>query len=213
MAEHDFMVELDGIIDSTTPNLRSLESSRETIIRRNREVINNSSKAIEAIHAGNRERSLEYIKGAKSHLMEAGDLVAESRDASLLGRVIQNGEGEYVEAVLTYSYAFSESPKDLLRNLNISPVSVVWGILDFSGELRRLFLDSLMKREALSAEKALGTMKKIFSSLVAIDIRTSMISGFKKKLDLLRSQIERSTEDLVLASRMNELEASRIEER
>lgn len=204
MRDYDFMVELDGIIGSTTPLLRSLESSRETVIRRNREVVNNSSKAIEAVHAGNREMALRYIKGARSSLEEASGLVVESGESSLLGRVIQNGEGEYVEAILTYSFAFSESPKSLLEGMRISPVSIVWGILDFSGELRRLFLDSLMESEVASAKRALEAMKKIYSSLIAMDVRTSMISGFKKKLDLTRSQIERSTEDLILAARTNE---------
>ena len=62
-----------------------------------------------------------------------------------------------------------------------------------------------MEEDYDRALECLNTMRYIYGKMVAIDIRTSLIQGFKKKLDQLRIQIERSIEQLHLSFETNKL--------
>ena len=123
----------------------------------------------------------------------------------LTGNILLQSEQEYVEAVLTYSYVFDKDINSFLQDLNIASAAIITGILDFSGEVRRLLLNALMEEDYDKALECLNTMRYIYGKMIAIDIRTSLIQGFKKKLDQLRIQIERSIEQLHLSFETNKL--------
>ncbi|MFQ5711335.1 MAG: hypothetical protein ACE5GD_06100 [Candidatus Geothermarchaeales archaeon] len=199
MKREDFLTYIDGVVQEILPGLQSLESAREEVLKVNREIIFNSSKAIESVHAERFDEALQYLLRARSQLLGVEEDVERGKDVSLLRKILDSGQREFVEAVLTYSFACSVSPDDVFGEMELKPVSYVMGILDFAGELRRLFLDALIEGDFGAAETALKIMKRIYSALVGLDIRVSMLPGFKKRLDIVRNQIERSTENLYLS--------------
>ena len=196
---------IDVLLNSSLPSLKKLEGERELILQYSREIINICSKTIESSHTGDKEKAINYLNQAKIMLKKAKDISNDVEGSYLTGNILLQSEQEYVEAVLTYSYVFDKDINSFLQDLNITSAAIITGILDFSGEIRRLLLNALMEEDYDRALECLNTMRYIYGKMVAIDIRTSLIQGFKKKLDQLRIQIERSIEQLHLSFETNKL--------
>ena len=196
---------IDILLNASLPSLKKLEGERELILQYSRELINICSKTIESAHTGGKEKAINYLNQAKIILKKAKDISNNVEGSYLTGNILLQSEQEYVEAVLTYSYVFDKDINSFLQGLNITSAAIITGILDFSGEVRRLLLNALMEEDYDRALECLNTMRYIYGKMVAIDIRTSLIQGFKKKLDQLRIQIERSIEQLHLSFETNKL--------
>lgn len=199
MREEGFLAFIDGVIQKNLPVLHRIESIREEVIQVNRRIIFESSKAIESVHAKKFDEALQYIERAKLRLIKTREELGKEDASSLLDKMLESGEREFFEAALTYSFARSAPPGEILGEIDIKPIPLIMGIVDFTGELRRIFLDALVEGELHTAEESLRTIRHIYSTLIGLDVRVSMLPGFRKRLDIIRSQMERSTENLHLS--------------
>ncbi|RLG60839.1 hypothetical protein DRN86_01495 [Candidatus Geothermarchaeota archaeon] len=195
--------ELREIIRISSIDLRRFEDSREEILRLNREIISCSARSIEASRRRERERASEHLSKAMKALKECYK-IAEGRAQGKLRNLLVEGEKEFIEAVLTYSYVFDENYLKAIKELNASPFSIILGIFDFTGELRRIFVDKLLEGEFDDAKRIVQLLRTVYSEMIYGDIRSSIIPGFKRRIDVLRNQIERCVEDLNFSLRIRE---------
>lgn len=198
-------MKLRQLLKEAGEELREYEAKREDVIQQNRRVVTLCSRAIESCHAGEPSRALESIQEAREILSEALRQVTSFDTPTDLNRSIQNAEREFVEASVTYAYFAGNSPTQFTEGLPINLISKVLGVFEFTGELRRLMLQSLVDDDHEDAEEALESMKAAYDAILTMDARTSLIPNYKRRLDTLRSQIEKSTETLAYHQRSNEL--------
>ena len=181
--------------------LSEVETLKDIVIKGNRDVISSCSKAIDAARIGERGKAEEELLRAINGYESLRKRLAESElGEEHLFKLILEAEREVVEAYLFYLYVFGSAPPLDLSSL--SPEGIVRGFLDFTGELRRLFLEKLIKDDLRGARESLELMKEVYSMISSSGIHLSTFGDLKRRLDILRSQIEKSLEDLNVAMRI-----------
>ena len=181
--------------------LKRIEEDKDEILKLVREIIACSSRSIEASKRGDEEKAEMYLEKARSNLMKCYEIIKQNNYGYKLLNIIADGEKEFVEAAFTFSLMFDKNYWEMLKDLEIDPYSKLLGILEFSGEVRRIFIEKLLEEETQEARKLIDLLDKIYQEIVCRDIRYSLIPGLKRRLDILRNQIEKCLEDLNLALR------------
>lgn len=201
---------LKEIIRECSSFLRIYEEKREEVMKLNREIISYSARCTEASKRGEREKAMKYLEEAKKRVRRCHKIISEVKQGEKLYSLISEGEKELVEAILTYSYVFNEPYGEILTHLN--PFSIILGIMDFSGELRRIFIEMITNDDFEEAEKTVNLLKEIYLNIIYEDLRLSVVPGFKRRLDILRNQIEKCMENLNFSRRLANRSISREDE-
>ena len=130
--------------------LEKTNSSREFLIKNNREVIINCSQAIIAIHKND-------LGSAKLKIKKAKLLLAKLKQKSTgdLSRYILTPEQELVEAIALLSIIEGKQIPSY-KSIKVSGESYILGLLDCIGELKRQVIDQI-RIEGL--EEAVGFIK------------------------------------------------------
>jgi len=181
--------------------LKRIEEDKDVTLKLIREIIACSSRSIEASKRGDKEKAETYLEKAKRNLIKCYEIIKQNKYGYKLLNIIADGEKEFVEATFTLSLMFDKDYQEILKDLEIDPYSKLLGILEFSGEVRRIFIEKLLNEEIQEARKLIDLLDKIYQEIVCRDIRYSLVPGLKRRLDILRNQIEKCLEDLNLALR------------
>ena len=83
--------------------------------------------------------------------------------------------------------------------MNIPYLAYLHGIPDFVGELRRVTLDSLRRKDIVTAVKALDLMDELYSYLITLDFPDGLTYNLRKKTDFARNITEKTRGDLTLS--------------
>lgn len=140
---------------------------------------------------------------AGEKLGEAGELVGElggmlegHPDLYFAGYV-RNAHQEYVEALLFYNYVSGmEFPWP--RDVGVPEAQYLLGLGDFIGELRKYFLEILVKGDLERAEEVYRSIKDLYDELSILDYPKSFVN-IRHKQDNARYILERTLEDLIRA--------------
>jgi len=181
--------------------LKRIEEDKDEILKLVREIIACSSRSIEASKRSDEEKAKAYLEKAKRNLMKCYEIIKQNEYGYKLLNIIADGEKEFVEATFTFSLMFDKDYQEILENLEIDPYSKLLGILEFSGEVRRIFIEKLLNERTREARELIDLLDRIYQEIVCRDIRYSLVPGLKRRLDILRNQIEKCLEDLNLALR------------
>ena len=177
-----------------------LDDNRELIIRIARDLLNSSVNANRKLSAGDLDTARKHLEDAFTQYHEANIIIDKlsAYDKQYLYKIMDESLKELVEAILFYNRLSSKSlGEDILSNL---PSKIfVEGLFDYIGELHRKFLQYLLERDLLEAEKILEELKELYDILSFFVLKSFYIPDFRRKLDLLRNILLKSMEDLATA--------------
>jgi translin len=111
---------------------------------------------------------------------------------------------EYAEAMLLY-YLITKEKLLSIKESKVEPIPYLLGLLDFVGELRRICLVYLIKGDLDKATEIFNLMEMIYEDAFSIN-HTSIIPGFRRKLDNTRRIVESTRGDVATDTRRISLE-------
>ena len=175
-------------VKSSLPQIsRELEktnSSREFLIKNNREVIVNCSQAIIAIHKNDLDSAKLKIKKAKSLLVKL-----KQKAKGDLDRYLLTPEQELVEAVALLS-VIEGKQIPTYKSIKVSGESYILGLLDCIGELKRQVIDQIRIGNSKNAERYFGIMEELYLVLYTFATYDKIVKEARRKLDVNRMLVE-----------------------
>lgn len=191
------------LINIINARFELLDETREKAIQLNRQLLRISINAITLINKGKIDSVKEYLKDANMLIQKIYELLNRlgPEDNIYILKVVSEGIREYVEATLLYSYFSGEDLLDINYLIRFGPTPIIEGFFDFIGELRRFFLGLLIENEIEKAKSIIDYIKKIYNILLMLNIKNYYISSFKRRFDILRSQLDKCLEDYNFALR------------
>jgi translin len=157
---------------------------RERVLKESRDVISACSRAIIAIHSEKGKDARKELSGARSLVMDLRRL-GEGPSA----RYLVSPETEFVEASTVLALS-SGKPIPSIDSLGVSPEAYLLGLLDTVGELKRMVLNSIMKRKVEQARKYFGLMEEIYSACSPLAVYDHVANGARRKIDVARMLVE-----------------------
>ena len=197
------VVNISEIIAEIREVLDKKDELREEALKLTREIVRLSGDSIKALHRGELKIAKERLKKAEDLVKRLKEGLKGHEDLYFTGYV-QNAHQEYVEALLFYRYLLGEkfpSP----REIGIPEADYALGIGDFIGELRRHFLNLLLKGEIERAQEVYAFMEKVYDGLVTLEYPKGLVN-VRQKQDQARYILERTLEDLTRAKINKDLE-------
>ncbi len=190
--------EIENFINYVNERFIVLDEKREIVIRLNREMLKTAVEAIDLINKGEIERVPSLINRCEKILEKISEIIEkyEYQDKIYLLKIVGESLREYVEATLLYSFITNGEIKfnfQRISHLGITPI--LEGIFDFIGEIRRYFLRLLIDNEIKKAKFVLDFINYIYNCLSKLKIRNYYIPSYKKRLDILRAQLDKCLED------------------
>lgn len=177
--------EILRIIDEAISVLDTRDLARENIIKISRDLIRCSGRVVSLLLAEERYKAENELRSCETlarellkHLNEAPDLVRGLGSQAL---------AEYCEALLL-SKIFIETTLEC--DDNIPKESVLSGILDLTGELKRIAIRLLGEWDLEKVREIIDLMKKIYLKLSPLDYPDALVPGYRHKIDVLRRNIE-----------------------
>ena len=164
--------------------LEKTNSSREFLIKNNREVVLNCSQAIIAIHKNDLDSSKLKIKKAKSLLIKL-----KQKSKGDLDRYLLTPEQELVEAIALLS-VIEGKQIPTYKSMKVSGESYILGLLDCIGELKRQVIDQIRIGNSKNAEKYFGIMEELYLILYPFATYDKIVKEARRKLDVNRMLVE-----------------------
>jgi translin len=191
--EREFMGDpLDSEIRKMSGLLSKKQKTFDSVMNISRDMIRLAGESITMLHNDERGAALKKIKdiGAKARAMQKID--SEFRYNSL------QAYQEYAEAFCFYSIKTRRKlPK--LSEVGVPYEAYLLGLMDTVGELKREVLESLRSNDIKTAEWYLEVMKKIYDSTRSVRFAEAVLSGFRRKQDVARIQIEGAGSEILSA--------------
>jgi translin len=180
--------DLSRVIMEIKEKLDELDNVRNEALKVSRDVIRFSGWSITSLLNGD-------INGARVNLEKCRDtamrLLEMTRPYPVLyySGFVNNAVSEYVEAELFYRIV---TEKRVLgpSELKVPYVPYLQGLADTVGELRRLALDYLGKRDVESAEELFEWMNLVYVELKGLDYPDSLVPGLRRKVDVARRLVD-----------------------
>ena len=168
--------------------LASLESAREHLVKRGREISRLARRLSSYTLLGlTDDASRVFGELADAYRSVAGEL---SRYPELLySNLFYSVTAEYVEAVQLYSVVFGEGIRGP-DELGVHPVPYVLGLLDLVGELKRVSLESLRRGDYQKSFEYLDIAERVYETLSELSAADAVVPGFRRKLDIYRKVID-----------------------
>lgn len=174
--------------------LEEREKAREELLKLTREMRINATRAVMAVHA----EKLSDAKRLVEEAIQVLEKVVEFRKyPEIYYPITHDSMQELVEAYALLKVVNGENFWEI--ELEVEPASVLTGLADLIGELRRLSLDSMRKGDVERAEKYLDVMEEIYAELITFSFPDKLTPGLRFKLDSARQSIERTKSDLLSA--------------
>ncbi len=182
------------VLDYVRKFLEEREKAREELLKLTREMRINATKSVMAVHAGKLNDAKRFVEKA----IEVLEKVVEFKKyPEIYYPITHDAMQELVEAYALMKVMSGESFWEI--ELEVEPASVLTGLADLIGELRRLSLDSMRKGEVEKAEKYLNIMEEIYAELITFSFPDKLTPGLRFKLDSARQSLERTKSDLLSA--------------
>ena len=164
--------------------LEKTNSSREFLIKNNREVIINCSQAIIAINKNDLNSAKLKIKKAKMLLAKL-----KQKTTGGLDRYLLTPEQELVEAIALLSIIEGKQIPTY-KSIKVSGESYILGLLDCIGELKRQIIDQIRIGNSKNAENLFEVMENLYLMLYPFATYDKIVKESRRKLDVNRILVE-----------------------
>ncbi len=184
----DYSVSFENVqnsLNSLSSQMKELEQRRESLIKETREVISLCSKAIILLHGDKVKESETMLNSASSSIKKLKDYVICDLD-----RYLWPAEQEYVEAYVLKEIVERKSFLSGHDKLNVSLNAYVTGLLDCTGEIKRMIYDNLRKNNHGYSLSLFEIMQSIYNLVYPFSFYDNLIPGIRKKLDVSKRMME-----------------------
>ncbi len=182
-------------LESIRKRLDEIDDAREELLKLSREMRRKATLAISSIHMRDVRRARELLREAREILRR----INAYRECEIYYPITRDSMQELVEGEILLKIV-SENRLEIPHfDVEVHPSSILTGIADAVGELRRYILDLLRKSEIEEAERLIKTMEKIYFSLISFNYPDKIVPGLKSKMDMIRLSLERTKSDLISA--------------
>jgi translin len=184
----DYSVSFEHVqnsLNSLSSQMKELEQRREALIKETREVISLCSKAIILLHGDRVKDSETLLNSASASIKKLKDYVICDLD-----RYLWPAEQEYVEAYVLKEIVERKSFLSGHDELNVSLNAYVTGLLDCTGEIKRMIYDNLRKNNHGYSLSLFEIMQSIYNLVYPFSFYDNLIPGIRKKLDVSKRMME-----------------------
>jgi translin len=171
-------------LSKTDSYLADQLARRERVLKESRDVISACSRAIINVHSGKQKEAQKELAAARSLL---GSLRKSSEGPS--ARYLVSPETEFVEASTVLALSKGQ-PVPALEAVGVTPEAYLLGLLDTVGELKRMVLSSIMRRNLVGAKRYFGLMEEIYSVCAPLAVYDHVANGARRKIDVARMLVE-----------------------
>lgn len=185
MNEDTKYTKLQFSLNEFANHLVQIEANRDRLLKENREIIANCSKAIITLHGNKINQATEMLEKASISLQSLKKLIISDLD-----RYLWPAEQEYVEAIILLE--IMEKKESLSNNLDleVSPNAYLTGLLDCIGEIKRMVYDKLRKNDFETCLSLFDTMQSLYDYAYPFSTYDNIVPGVRKKLDVAKRIIE-----------------------
>lgn len=184
-------MKLDEDVNRIKANLEGKQEKFERVIMLSRKIIAASAQTITLLHNNEMQKAVSELKLVRDNI--AG---LQSIDAQFKYYTVQAYQ-EYVEASMLMQIK-KDGTIPSQKSLGMDDDAYLLGMMDVVGELKREILESLRKYDTKTAERHFDLMKQIYDSTRSLRFAESIISGFRKKQDTARIQIENAGSEILM---------------
>jgi len=188
--KEEFIREVASILSNARKALESRYNVREELLLQTRTAIRDCGIIISLIHKGDVNEALEKLKDVEETLNTINQYLNTYPELTY-GDVLTAFQ-EYVEAVALLSIVRGDVSLlvDKMNKMNVPVISIVNGLADLIGELKRQTIESLLKDDIEQAKKYLKLMEDIYMLLYDFEYPRSLVHGLRQKIDIARRIIE-----------------------
>jgi translin len=190
------MNNLDGIIEKIDHHIGEKEKIREDALKYSRDIIISCRRGIQQLHRSRIEEAENYLKQASEKLAQLYEFTKPHPDIFHAG-FVENAAQEFVELHCLYNIMRGEDLPDPDK-IQTTYSAYLLGLCDVVGELRRGALDFMLEGNAAKANEYLHHMDRIYDAIMSFDYPSALVP-IKKKQDMVRSLIEKTRGELVVA--------------
>jgi translin len=200
------MERLEEIAERIHLAFQARTAARDRALNQARTLTRHCANAIRAVHRDERSAAREQLAEALLLAQSLQTELAAFPDLYYAGYT-QDALKEFAEASIVYALVGDEmlpSPEEL----NLENATYLNGLAEAAGELRRRCLDILRHGYSAEAERLLGQMDDIYTTLITMDYPDAITGGLRRQTDIVRSVTERTRGDLTISLRQQHLEES-----
>jgi translin len=202
----DVVEQLTVIAESARPALDAVDAARESAYRLQRDVTRAAASTIRALHRRELAEA-ESLLGQARMLCDAMNAAARPAPSVACSGFVLDAQKEYAEAALLAAVV-TDAVVPTPEQLGIDPAAWLNGLAEAGGELRRFVLDELQAGRFAQARATLGALTGLYDLLVTFDYPDAVIYGLKRRLDMVRAAVERTTGDVATTLREAALTAA-----
>jgi translin len=177
-------------IENIEKRIMHLQERKDKVLEVSRDIIRISGKAITLMHAKRLREAYASIKKLRSLVKTLKMLEGGFEYYSL------QAHQEYVEAYAFY-IILKEQRLVSLKEMHVSEIPYLLGIMDLVGELKRETIEAIRSRESERANMYYNFMKSIYDSTRTMRFASSLVPEFRRKQDTARIQIESTASELL----------------
>lgn len=195
----DLLPALTALAEAARGQLDSTDNAREAAYKLQREVTRNAASTIRAVHRREFDTAGELLDETRRLCGTMNAACRQAPSVYFAGYVL-DAQKEFAEAALLRAIV-TDSPPPSPADLDIEPAPWLNGLAEAGGELRRYVLDELAAGRYDRARELLGALSGLYDLLVTFDYPDAVSYGLKRRLDMVRGVLERTTSDLVTTVR------------
>lgn len=157
-----------------------------------RGVIRDAASAITMLHNGDAKSASKKIKEAYAGVKKL------KKSDTKFEYYSRQAYQEYAEAAIFFGIKTKELVPSL-KEAGVDSEPYLLGLMDVMGELKREILEELRNGNTKKAEFYFGKMRLIYDSTRSLRFAEAIISGFRRKQDVARIQLEGAGSELLSA--------------
>lgn len=184
------MKELNKDVEAIADYLERKQRDFDLVMQMNRDIIRGAGQTITLLHNDEKDAALKKLDELSSTVEKLQKIDGRFRYNT------QQAYQEYVEACIFYNIKVNKRIPALSK-LGVDHEAYLLGLMDVVGELKREILEYLRKGDVKKAEWYFDAMKNIYDGTRKLRFAEAVLSGFRKKQDVARIQIENAGSEIL----------------
>lgn len=183
------------VISKIVSYLDERDAVREEVVKESREIIRLSKKVLRHVREENYHEARKTLDSMEKQVASLIEKLKPYPELLYSG-LVYNAISEYAEARVVLDILDKESISGY-EDLQIPPVPYLQGVADSVGELRRLVLINVKKRDLEKAWRLFKWMESITETLQQLEYPEALIPGVRRKVDIARRLVDETLALLV----------------
>jgi translin len=191
--DKQYNVSFERIFNELNTKLESMDLVREELLRLDRQTTRKSGIAISFLQKTEIEKAEAIGEELKELIVNINLNIAKYPFFKGWGG-IETSFQEFTE----YSILLAIIKKQTIptpEELNVPEIYYLTGLADICGEVRRLLLSALIKKDFNKANYYLETIEETYTNLLGLNFSKGLVPQLRRKIDVGRSILEKSKAD------------------